>query len=200
MTEPQHSTGLTTTEAARLDELEAVVERGQRTFIEVGEALRQIRDERLYRASHGTFELYIKDRWQMSRPSAYRLISSAQVVAGLSSTEDIPERAVRPLVRVAPERRQAVVAQARALAGDKPVTSRHVEMAVAEIVPTDAGPTDADLTPRERLLHTVTGALIQYMSDTTAGTVPGPTNRRRMAQEIEGILGCFKDGRLEPRR
>ena len=43
---------LATTEATRLAELEATVAAGLRTFVEVGEALREIRDQRLYRADH----------------------------------------------------------------------------------------------------------------------------------------------------
>jgi hypothetical protein len=54
-------------ESQRLAELEAVVERGLTTFIEVGEALREIRDARLYKASHGTFEAYLRERWAISR-------------------------------------------------------------------------------------------------------------------------------------
>ena len=55
-----------------LTECEAVIERGLRTFVEVGEALLRIRDERLYRETHGTFEDYCRERWAMRREVADR--------------------------------------------------------------------------------------------------------------------------------
>jgi hypothetical protein len=66
----------------RLAECEAIIERGLRTFIEVGEALREIRDAKLYAATHATFEDYCKERWGregISRARAYQLIAAAEV-------------------------------------------------------------------------------------------------------------------------
>ena len=53
--------------ADRLAECEAVIERGQQTFIEVGQALMEIRDSRLYRETHATFEAYCNERWGWTR-------------------------------------------------------------------------------------------------------------------------------------
>ncbi|HEX6762895.1 MAG TPA: hypothetical protein VF094_08855 [Gaiellaceae bacterium] len=50
--------GLDSRESARLAELEHVVEQGLQTFVEVGLALAEIRDGRLYRATHSTFAEY----------------------------------------------------------------------------------------------------------------------------------------------
>jgi hypothetical protein len=71
-------------ERGRLGELEAVIERGLQTFIEVGQALLEVRDARLYRATHGTFEDYCRERWDMRRESADRLVRAAEVVAGIN--------------------------------------------------------------------------------------------------------------------
>ena len=60
-----------------LAECEKVVERGLATFVVVGEALARIRDGRLYRESHKTFEAYCDERWGMSRPRAYQFIAAA---------------------------------------------------------------------------------------------------------------------------
>lgn len=73
---------LSDTESDRRATLEEVVDRGRATFIEVGEALQQIRDERLYRSTHTAFGDYLQDRWGMSRRQGYRLIDAA-AVAGL---------------------------------------------------------------------------------------------------------------------
>jgi hypothetical protein len=103
-------------EALALEQHEAVIERGINTFIEVGEALLHIRDERLYRATHTTFEEYCRERWNMSRPRAYQLIDAANIAANLSTGVDIAaptsERQVRPLAPLSPEDQRTVWAQA----------------------------------------------------------------------------------------
>ena len=91
-----------------LAECEQVIERGQRTFIEVGQALAAIRDGHLYLESHGTFESYCRDRWGMSRPRAYQLIAAS----AMSTTVDIPnERQARKL-RAVTEEENALIDQA----------------------------------------------------------------------------------------
>ena len=77
-------------ETASLPELEAVIERGKQAFYEVGAALLTIRDRRLYRDTHATFEEYCRERWDFSRPRAYQLIDAAQVTGLLSTTVDTP--------------------------------------------------------------------------------------------------------------
>jgi hypothetical protein len=65
-------------ERSRLSALEATVERGLTTWWEVGLALVEIRDARLYRATHSTFESYCRERWGFSRQRAHQ-----HIVAGL---------------------------------------------------------------------------------------------------------------------
>jgi hypothetical protein len=60
------SGGLTGSEAAALAECEEAIEAGLRSFVVVGDRLYRIREERLYRATHGTFEAYCRDRWTLS--------------------------------------------------------------------------------------------------------------------------------------
>jgi hypothetical protein len=67
-------TGLTRTDQGRLEELEAVIDAGLPTFQSVGRALLEIRDKKLYRVSHPTFEDYCQSRWGISRQWANRLI------------------------------------------------------------------------------------------------------------------------------
>lgn len=62
-----------------LAECEAVIERGLRTFVEVGEALIKIRDAKLFRQDFDTFETYCKERWGFDRTYASKLISAAQI-------------------------------------------------------------------------------------------------------------------------
>jgi hypothetical protein len=94
--------------AARLAELEDTIDRGLRTFLQVGRALVEIRERRLYRsAGHATFADYTKQRWGMSRGHAYRTIDAARVVGILqeASVEPLPvnEAQARELARLMSE-------------------------------------------------------------------------------------------------
>lgn len=48
---------------ALFEAAERVIQDSLTTFWKVGRALAQIRDERLYRTTHGTFEDYCRERW-----------------------------------------------------------------------------------------------------------------------------------------
>lgn len=90
----------------RLIELEALIARSRNYFYNVGRALTEIRDKRLYKqALFETFESYVKARWDMGRAHAYRLIAFYEVIRNLSPIGDIlpaNESQVRPLARLAP--------------------------------------------------------------------------------------------------
>jgi hypothetical protein len=73
-----------------LDECEEVIERGLASFVEVGEALAEVRDSRLYRESHETFEAYCSERWGLSRSRSYELIDAAHLTSALSGIPDTP--------------------------------------------------------------------------------------------------------------
>ncbi len=57
----------------------------ERAFYEAGKALKELRDRRLYRSTHKTFEEYCLDRFGMKRAHSYRLIDAALVVENLSA-------------------------------------------------------------------------------------------------------------------
>lgn len=97
-------------ERQELDQLEAKIEKGIGTFVEVGLALLSIRDRRLYRGAYSTFEAYCLDRWGMTRTHANRLIGAAEVAGNLAPTGAKPacERVARPLTRLEPEEQRAV--------------------------------------------------------------------------------------------
>ena len=62
---------------SELAKQEARIERG---LVDAGNALLVIRDEKLYRVEHRTFEDYVKSRWGLSRSRAYQLIEASEVV------------------------------------------------------------------------------------------------------------------------
>jgi len=96
---------LTFSEVQRLDELEQVVETGLTVFVQVGNALLEIRDSRLYRQQFQTFEAYCRERWGMVQRHANRLIAAAETVGILGPMGPTPttERQARPLTRLEPE-------------------------------------------------------------------------------------------------
>lgn len=134
------TTALTVKEVSALTECERVIEAGQKTFVEVGQALLKIRESRLYRAEHGTFEEYCLSRWGMARSHAHRLIDAAAVTKNLSPIGDIPktEAVVRPLTKLAPDQQREAWTKAneKAASENRPVTARDVGEMVVEIVPT----------------------------------------------------------------
>lgn len=123
-----------THDAERLEHLERTIKAGITTFVSVGLALAEIRNDKLYRLTHATFETYCRDRWQFTRQRAYQLIGAAEVAGTLECQPgvDISEKALRPLVSIPAEERKAVWTRASKAAGGKPVTAKHVIAAVKE--------------------------------------------------------------------
>jgi hypothetical protein len=123
---------LTDVELSTLDKHEAVIKRGLNTFADVGNALLAIRDGRLYREQHGTFEDYCRERWGMTNRHANRLIESAGVVANVGPMGPKSERQARPLTRLPPEKQPEAweAASNKAKEESRPVTARDVEVEV----------------------------------------------------------------------
>ena len=119
---------LAQTEAQRLAACEATITQGLQTFYDVGTALLEIRDSRLYRAEHPTFEAYCRERWGMARRQADRLIEAAEVMEDLRPMGLIPanERQARPLAAVPPAERAEVWQEAVETAPNGKVTAAHV--------------------------------------------------------------------------
>lgn len=104
----------------RLAQLEAVVDRGKRVFLEVGAALREIRDSKMYRNSHKSFAAYVEERFELRKSYAYQLIESATVVESVRHGGQIEtERQAREVVKTPEKHRQAVVDRANEMADDR---------------------------------------------------------------------------------
>lgn len=128
-------------EAQELDELEAVIEEGAITFFRVGMALAAIREKKLYRSTHPTFEDYCRDRWGMSKSHANRYIDSAEVAKNLTPIGVIPKREshARPLAKLPPEQQRQ--AWQLALNFDAPLTGKTVAEAARQVATGQAGET-----------------------------------------------------------
>lgn len=89
-------------EQADLATCEAALDNLRVAFWAAGKALQVIRDARLYRDTHATFEDYVEQRWDMSRSPAYRLIDAWPLAERLSPMGDkLNERQVRELLPLA---------------------------------------------------------------------------------------------------
>ena len=123
-------------DSARLAELERKIERGLTTFVEVGQALIEIRDSKLYLIEHKTFSDYCKSKWKFSCRFAQMQMAGAKIAAGLSDANNCSpprsESQLRPLLKVPPEQRVAVWVRANELSNGMQPTSRHVRYAVNE--------------------------------------------------------------------
>ena len=126
---------LVKTEADELTRLETVIQRGLSSFVEVGNALLAIRDGKLYREIHKTFDDYCRDRWNMSRVHAHRLIESAEISENLLPIGNIvptTESQLRPMSQLAAEQQQAAWAEAVKRTNGKP-TAAAVTQAVQDL-------------------------------------------------------------------
>jgi len=122
-------------EAQRLESLEATIERGMRTFVDVGNALLEIRDARLYRTTHGTFEDYCRERWGFTRMRASQMIAAAEVVQNVNNClQRAPETEsqARPLTQLEPEQQREAWQRAMETAPEGKITAAHVQSVVDE--------------------------------------------------------------------
>lgn len=144
---------LSTSDEQRLIELEQVIESGMDTFIAVGSAIAEIRDSRLYRATHDSLEAYLIDRWEISRSRGYQLIEAARVstivdTAGINGPRT--ESQTRPLSGLNDEQVLTVWTDAVEQSAGKPTAADVVESRKRLLPAQGAGPAPA--TSRRRPL------------------------------------------------
>lgn len=125
---------LTESEEKERKRLERKVERA---FYEAGSALRELRDQRLYRNTHQTFEEYCRDRFGHSRQKSYYLIAGAEIYHTLSTNrcQILPttEYQVRPLAPLEPPQQPIAWNEAVTEAEGKVPPARLVREAVQQL-------------------------------------------------------------------
>jgi len=127
---------LSSSEAQTLAHYEAIIAKGLKVFVEVGQALLAIREQKLYREAFGTFEDYLRQRWDLSRSYAHRLIDAAEVTERLLPVGNIlpmNEAQVRPLTSLPPEQQQEVWTEAVNTAPSGRVTAQHVKQTTMRV-------------------------------------------------------------------
>ena len=127
---------LSRAEAIALSDCEDRIERGMKTFIEVGMALAAIQQNRLYRAQFDTFEEYCAARWNFTGRRGRQLIEAAEI-GTMVPIEN--ERQARALVPVPESERAEVLAEAAARTGGTP-TAKAINEVVKERTSPSAAP------------------------------------------------------------
>jgi hypothetical protein len=127
---------LSIVETTKLKECEQIIERGLNTFVDVGNALLEIRDNKLYRIEYPTFEKYCKERWNISKMHAYRLMDSATVIENFKSNQLVTfptsESQARPLTKLKPEEQREAWQRVIENAPDTGITAKLVQSVVDE--------------------------------------------------------------------
>src|SRR5581483_12316208 len=126
---------------SRFDACEAVIRAGLATFYDVGAALLEIREDRLYREiGYQRFEDYCRERWDMDDSYARRLLDANQVRTAIRSApigavslpaNEAQVRELMPVLRAEPTR-VAAVWQAAVERGGDHVTAKVVATVVRE--------------------------------------------------------------------
>jgi len=133
---------LEVSERGRFRSLESIVAEGKTYFIAVGDALKEIRDSRLYREDYKTFDKYVEQKWGFKKSRAYQLIDASEVSTKLSNivgensrvTEINNPRQLCELKGVSEETLPAVMGRAGEIAGDDKITAGDIKQAREEIL------------------------------------------------------------------
>jgi hypothetical protein len=154
-------------EVQTLEHYEEIIAQGLQTFVHVGHALLVIRDQRLYRQAYGTFEEYLRQRWDLGRSYAHRMIDAAVVVENLlpiGNMVPVNEAQARPLTTLPPEQQQEVWKEAVETAPPSGVTAKHVQQTVTRVKARPSAPKASapHLSPTDRQVAHVVDSLMRH--------------------------------------
>src|SRR5262245_49503970 len=128
-------------EVERLSICEQLIEENCKSFFALGDALLEIRDKRLYRASFKTFAEYCRARWDFTRAWAHFQINAYTIGKNLLTMVDKDalsppknERQLRPLSALPAEMQGAGWRRAHEIAGNRPLNHYNVKQAVQELL------------------------------------------------------------------
>ncbi|MGW4531293.1 hypothetical protein ACWEOI_10115 [Nocardia sp. NPDC004340] len=129
---------LSRSESEQLEVCESSIDALRVAFWTAGRALQIVRDGRLYRADHASFDEYVEKRWDMQRSYAHKLIRAWPLAARLHPVAPaLNEGQIRELLPVAAAYGEdAAVTVYTTLAADVKVTAGKLREAVA-VLPDD---------------------------------------------------------------
>jgi hypothetical protein len=191
---------LTEIEIFDLMSFEEVIGTGWASFVQVGLALGQVRDRRLYRETYPSFQEYCRSRWQYGRNYADRLVSAAQVFNRLVTKcrQRLPEHEgqVRPLVGLTTDQAKQVWETAVAKAGNRRITAIMVKRAMRDLqIGPPLQPVQAkarvNMAEHRRQIDMTIGELLLLASQ--------KADHRLLTEKIE-ILNAHLQAALPPRK
>jgi hypothetical protein len=157
---------LSAEEKAERDNLENTV---QQAFFVAGQALKLLRNKRLYRETHSTFESYVRDRFDFTKRAAYYLIDAYEVVNNLKSEQFVhsnkgtilptKESQCRPLAKLSPERQREVWRNAVERSEGKVPSARIVK----EMIHQSSSDVDIKAKPKDSEMIYKSGVGIDYI-------------------------------------
>jgi hypothetical protein len=196
---------LTPEESAILADLELCITDNFRVFFRVGSALTKIRDRKLYRQTHGTFEEYCRERFDIAARTAYQYIEASETVQHISECAQIAhilpanESQVRPLTRLDQGAQLIAWETAITTCPDGKITARHV----ASVVSTMLGEQIQHKASREQQktkastvlpesIKEALWSLIEQVRDARLKALSKET-RADLKARIQGILNLLED-------
>ncbi len=210
---------ITPTELRRRTELESELRSCIDGFAKAGEILTEIRDSRLYRNTHATFEDYCQSEWGMSRPRAYQLIDAAAVVSTLVDNPPTSERQARALTHLPPEEQREAWTEAVKTAPNGKPTAKHVEEVVARrkpkdeqepeptktgprmwgdrVIPDDAPPLDLDVSGEptvivSKFIRDMQGCIVRKPQKEDVEKLSAP-QRKYLRERTQGFIEALKE-------
>ncbi len=125
---------LTPAELTKKDGLETIVAKGIESFREVGSALIEINDAKLWRAEYVSFADYLKDKWGISQGRGYQLINASLVANDVSTIVEIKNEATARELDGMTKEEQIAAAHKLAALGRAP-TAKDARKAAAQVSP-----------------------------------------------------------------
>ena len=130
-------TPLTEGERDDLAKYEGAVDAASLSLRESGDALRSIRDRRLYREQANTLEAYCRLRWGFARSTVYQRIDAFEAYEVLSAVADIPastsEFQLRALAGLNPDQMVRVWKEAANSAPNGKLSAKHIKATRIEL-------------------------------------------------------------------
>jgi hypothetical protein len=166
-------------EQTTLASLEEKIEQGLQTFVEVGLALMEIRDRKLYRDEHSTFKEYCKERWNFSDSRGRQLILAAKFAiragedrySGNAPAVVLNERQARKLAR---EQREPEITEAEFEVieeAKQPTPDADAASSKASVAPPE--PAEGELVYAVQLTATELQELIALLNETDNACLRG---------------------------
>jgi regulator of replication initiation timing len=176
-------------EKDELAQHEAVINRNAPAVFETAKALAAIRDFRLYRETHKTFEAYCSERWGITRHHANRMIAGAAVAKDLEPIGSIPKNLeqTKPLARLDSNQRREAWKIARERSGDKEPTGAELEHAAKVVAPPKPKRVETEEEKEARLARAKKNKAAQERKQRNEQEKADRQQQQRLAEWSEGF-------------